>query len=89
MKDYIYIIFVIIFGIIGWFSTTGTKSQWIRILDILFYGPFLIWLALYKISDESLKIILILMGATTITYNARNFISTYSQNVSTSHPASW
>ena len=70
----VHIIFLIIFFIlIGWFSTTGIKSQIVRLGDIFLYGPFLIWIST-QIEPLWAKIILILIGSTTISYNARNYI---------------
>lgn len=63
---------------IGWILATGAgKTQWVRIFDIFLYGPYLIYLSFqdetYKISDRE-KIFLIGLGATTITYNLRNYL---------------
>ncbi len=69
---------MIVFLMIGWLLATGTgKTQWIRLVDVLLYGPYLIYLSQqseeYVISDLE-KVFLLLLGATTITYNLRNFI---------------
>ena len=41
-------------GIIGYSFTTGVKSQTVRLVDILFFGPFLIWLG-YREKDITIK----------------------------------
>lgn len=66
-------IFILFFFVIGWFATTGTKSQFIRLGDIFVYGPFLIYLG-YREKENFIKLFLYFIGATTITYNLRNFI---------------
>ena len=58
----------------GWFATKGTKSQWIRLLDILVIGPLMIYAGL-QIEQNWLAIPLMIFGATTITYNLRNFLN--------------
>jgi len=57
----------------GWFSTYGKKSQWVRLIDILFYGPFLIFVAT-QLDNIYIEVIVLLMGASTITYNLSNYI---------------
>lgn len=68
-----YITLIILFFIIGWFSTGGKKSQFVRLLDIFFYGPVLILLST-KIENIYYKIILLFMGTTTVSYNLKNYI---------------
>ncbi len=64
------IVFIIFaFGLFGWFMATGVKTQWIRLVDIFLYGPFLIYLGIV-----SKSYILLFMGATTITYNGKNYL---------------
>lgn len=68
---------IIIFGAIGWLLATGVqKTQYVRLVDILLYGPYLIYLSLKKTYTFTYleKIFLIFFGATTITYNLRNLI---------------
>lgn len=70
-------IFVILFAIIGWLTATGLgKGQYVRILDILIYGPYLVYLAMKQTYTFSIheKLFLLFLGTTTITYNLRNFI---------------
>lgn len=92
MKWYDYIIIIIIFLLIGWFATTGVKSQIVRLIDIFIYGPFLVWVAIY-IENIWLKILLLFLGATTISYNFRNYLlyndNSFVKNSSVTHPASW
>ncbi len=69
------IVVVLLVGLfLGWMTTTGTKSQWIRLVDVFIYGPILIYAAT-QVSSRWLQIVLVLMGATTITYNLRNYLS--------------
>jgi uncharacterized membrane protein len=66
---------VIIIGLcLGWTSTTGQKSQNIRIMDIII-GPLMIYFGWN--SNHGLfilRLVLIFFGATTITYNLKNFL---------------
>ena len=40
-------ILIVIFAVIGWFAASGFgKGQYVRILDILIYGPYLVYLAM-------------------------------------------
>lgn len=73
--------------LLGFITTTGIKSQWIRLVDIFIIGPLMIYLALYGIGNKSqqsdpvqdkeptqwLYYLLMFFGATTITYNLRNY----------------
>jgi hypothetical protein len=70
-------IFFILFCVIGWFSATGLgKGQYVRILDVLIYGPYLVYLAMKDTYTFSMmeKLFLLLLGATTISYNLKNFL---------------
>ena len=72
------IVLTIVFLGMGWFLATGSgKAQWVRLVDILLYGPYLIYLSQqseeYIISNRE-KIFLLFLGATTITYNLRNYL---------------
>lgn len=70
------ILLILVFGLFGWYSTQGFKSQFIRILDILVYGPLLIYIGLTKIkNNDFIKMILLFFGASTITYNLKNYLS--------------
>jgi hypothetical protein len=61
---------------LGYFSTSGTKSQWIRLVDVFIIGPLMIYLGAngYKISNNLLYLVLMFFGGTTITYNLRNYL---------------
>ena len=68
----------ILYFVMGWFLATGSgKTQWVRLIDICIYGPYLIYLS--QQSDEYVisgyeKTFLLGFGATTITYNLRNYL---------------
>jgi len=68
---------VVLFAVIGWLSATGFgKGQYVRILDILLYGPYLLYLACKQTYTFSVgeKIFLLFLGTTTVSYNLRNFL---------------
>jgi len=70
-------IMVIVFAIIGWIAATGfSKGQYVRIIDILLYGPYLVYLSMKKTYTFTVaeKIFLLFLGTTTVTYNLRNFL---------------
>ncbi len=72
------ILLTIVFFVMGWVLATGTgKTQWVRLVDIVLYGPYLIYLSQqsesYQFSDLE-KVFLLFLGATTITYNLRNYL---------------
>jgi len=73
MKPHLLVILSIVFFYIGYVSTTGTKSQFVRLIDVFIYGPFLIWLSL-KEKEPLISIGLLFMGTTTISYNLKNYI---------------
>jgi intracellular septation protein A len=60
--------------LLGWVTTTGVKSQWIRILDVLVIGGLGIWASAQIKGPLIAKILLAFFGATTITYNLRNYL---------------
>jgi hypothetical protein len=68
---------LVIFLYFGWIFATGSqKTQWVRLVDVFVYGPYLIYLSMqddYTFSYYE-KIFLLFLGASTITYNARNFL---------------
>lgn len=70
----IYIIFIILSAFIGWYSTMGIKTQYVRLIDIFIYGPFFIWLGFKRTKKEWERILLYFIGATTITYNLKNYL---------------
>lgn len=66
---------ILLLGIaIGWLSTTGIKSQWVRLLDIFVWGPLVIWAGYAIDTSIWIKYALVFMGASTITYNLKNFL---------------
>ena len=74
---YLLILLSLIFAILGWILANGTsKTQYVRLVDVFIYGPYLTYLAFQKEYIFSLveKIFLLFLGITTITYNGRNYI---------------
>jgi hypothetical protein len=74
---YLLIVFSIVFAIIGWFLANGqSKTQYVRLIDIFIYGPYLTYLAFQKEYVFSMfeKIFILFLGITTITYNSKNFL---------------
>ncbi len=68
--------FAIIFGVLlGWYSTSGVKSQFVRILDIAVWGPLVIWAGVLVKEPKWVKWLLVLIGSATIAYNLRNYLS--------------
>ncbi len=71
---------IILFSVIGWIFATGSgKAQWVRVADVLIYGPYLLYLSFqtnYSFSTVE-KLFLAFLGATTITYNLRNYLQIY------------
>ncbi len=68
---------ILLFGILGWILASGSgKAQWVRLLDIFLYGPYLLILAFHKtyVFSEWEQLFLFMLGSTTITYNLRNFL---------------
>ena len=72
--------FIIAFSIIGWALATGSsKTQWVRLADIFLYGPYLVYLSFQKSYNFRMaeKLFLAFLGATTVTYNLRNYVYNY------------
>lgn len=68
---------VIIIGLIlGYISTSGVKSQNIRILDIVVIGPLMIYFGYSYQPMNIFSMLLIFFGATTVTYNLKNYLYT-------------
>jgi hypothetical protein len=68
---------IIISGALGWILATGfQKAQYVRIIDVLLYGPYLIYLGLKTTYTFSVyeKILLVIFGTTTMSYNLHNFL---------------
>jgi hypothetical protein len=55
------------------------KSQWVRLLDVLFLGPFMVWYALQSRGEMSNIAVCILFfsGVLTIVYNGINYMGNY------------
>lgn len=88
MELYIIVLLSILFVILGFIYNGKNKYQFVRILCILFYGPFLIWLSTY-VKEEWVQIILLFIGLTIISYNIKNYEFGNNKNVNITHPASW
>jgi uncharacterized membrane protein len=69
-------LFIVIAGLyLGHISTDGTKTQGIRLLDVFLIGPLMIYFGHVGIKATSIfSLLLIFFGATTITYNLKNYI---------------
>lgn len=70
-------ILVIAFAELGWILADGrSKTQFVRLIDVILYGPYLAYIAYQKeyIFSNLEKIFLLFLGITTITYNARNML---------------
>ncbi len=77
-KDEKIVMIVILIGLlIGFISTTGSKSQNVRIMDIFLIGPIMIYLGFdgFSHTQNKLNLLLIFFGSSTITYNLRNYLS--------------
>jgi hypothetical protein len=74
------ILFTVLSLIIGYLSTSGIKTQLVRLGDILIYGPVLIYVGYILYYNDTIKynkilgLTTILFGATTISYNYRNYM---------------
>lgn len=68
-------IVVVLAMIVGWLSTIGVKSQWVRLIDVFLIGPVLIFAAFQlKGSQPLLKYALLITGAATVSYNFKNYL---------------
>lgn len=68
------IVIIIISALIGWYSTVGVKTQLVLLIDIFVYGPFFIWLGFIRAQRDWERVLLFFVGATTLTYNLRNYL---------------
>lgn len=67
---------MIISLLIGWISANATsKTNFVRTVDVLLYGPYLIYIG--SLLPLIHRYVLTFIGATTITYNLRNLIGTW------------
>jgi uncharacterized membrane protein len=64
---------VIIGLYLGHVSTSGTKTQTIRMLDVVLIGPLMIYFG-HRAETSLFSILLTFFGATTITYNLKNYM---------------
>lgn len=74
---YLLIVLSVVFSIIGWFMSNGqSKTQYVRLIDLFIYGPYLTYLAFQKEYIFSIfeKIFILFLGITTITYNGKNYL---------------
>jgi hypothetical protein len=58
----------------GYISTLGIKSQMIRLLDIFLIGPLMIYFGQKSKPLSVFSMLLVFFGATTITYNLKNYL---------------
>ena len=74
---YLLIVLSILFSILGWILANGSsKTQYVRLVDIFIYGPYLIYLSFQTNYTFTIieKIFLLFLGVTTITYNGNNYL---------------
>ena len=74
---YLLITLSIIFSILGWILANGSsKTQYVRLLDVFIYGPYLTYLSFQTHYTFTIveKIFLLFLGITTITYNGKNYL---------------
>lgn len=58
-----------------------SKSQDVRLLDVLVIGPALMYLATRERLSHAQRVVLFAVGAATVIYNARNYASTQQHNI--------
>jgi hypothetical protein len=75
-KDNIVLIIVVICTIIiSYYSTSGFKSQFVRLIDVFVIGPLLIYIGFFvKEHIKWAKYPLIITGIATIVYNGKNYL---------------
>jgi hypothetical protein len=64
-------------GAIGWILAPGRdKAEWVRLVDVFIYGSLLLALAAWPAlaAQPWAAMLLIFIGASTITYNGRNWL---------------
>ena len=72
---------ITIWLIIGWLASNGVKSQFVRLIDVFFIGPILIYSGLRFCTEECsdvdtiFKYSLLSIGAATISYNLKNYVA--------------
>jgi hypothetical protein len=61
--------------VVGWISTEGHKTQTVRLLDVVIIGPVMIAMGLLTWHVYgALAWLLVFIGATTISYNLKNYL---------------
>lgn len=61
-----------------------SKSQLIRLIDVFFIGPYLIYLAQKREINPHHSLALSIIGLATIAYNANNFLENKNQKTTVS-----
>lgn len=78
IDDTTLVVILIIFSLLlGYFSTSGKKTQIIRLVDIIIISPLMIYLGYigYIEYHQFVYLLLIFFGSTTFTYNLKNYIN--------------
>ena len=57
---------------LGHISTSGTKTQTVRILDVVLIGPLMMYFG--HLGESVFAMLLVGCGAATITYNLKNYL---------------
>lgn len=73
-RAFVSFIIVIVGLYLGHISTAGTKTQTIRLLDVFLIGPLMIYFGHNSNVESIFSILLMFFGATTITYNLKNYL---------------
>ena len=68
-------LFMVIAGLyLGHVSTDGEKTQAIRLLDVFLIGPLMVYFGHMSNHVSIFSMLLTFFGATTITYNLKNYL---------------
>lgn len=59
----------------GWVTASGTKTQTVRMVDVLALGPLMIYAGVRQGLPSEARRALVFAGAATITYNGRNYLA--------------
>ena len=62
---------------LGHTSTDGTKTQTIRMIDIVLIGPLMIYYGHNSRVVSIFSLLLVFFGATTMTYNLKNYMHAF------------
>ena len=71
---FVSLVIVIVGLYLGHISTDGEKTQTIRILDVFLIGPLMIYFGHNSNVVSIFSLLLTFFGATTITYNLKNYL---------------